>query len=166
MQDLFLTLSRSLPFLDFLFQSDYQNLLTIFVFFNPELNLALEEFILFFFNNQTFQNLTANGYDLFSDRNLSIISELLPYLTFFLVLFIWIFIIFTSILNLPSFRNALEIFPLRLTNYINSLSKETRIQIEVMYHFVFFGIFYLVMALATFDDDREEVMEFVDSLFV
>jgi len=88
MQDLFLTLSRSLPFLDFCFQSDYQNLLTIFIFFNPELNLAIEEFIIFFFHNQIFQNLAANGFDLFSDHNVSVISELLPYLTFFFILFV------------------------------------------------------------------------------
>lgn len=166
MQDAFLSLSRSLPFLDFCFQSDYQNLLTIFIFFNPELNLALEEFITFFFHNQFFQLLAANGFDIFSDHNVSLIAELLPYLTFFFILFVWIFIFFISLLNLPAFRNALEAFPVRLTNYLNSLAKETRLQTEVMYHFVFFGLFYLVMALATFDDDREEVMEFVDSLFV
>lgn len=61
--------------------------------------------------------------------------------------------------------NSLEISYLRFVFYLNSLARETRLQTEAVFQLTILVLFYLMMGLATFDDDREEMMEFLDLMF-
>ena len=54
---------------------------------------------------------------------------------------------------------------LRIYGYIFSISKEIRIQFESVLQSGIFFIFYWAMAVMAFDDDKEELIEYLDSMF-
>lgn len=71
----------------------------------------------------------------------------------------WFVVLFFSVfLDQPTW-NALETFWTRLYYYILSLSLEMRIQLDMGIQLFFLFIFYWIIAIATFDDDQEEMTE-------
>jgi hypothetical protein len=52
---------------------------------------------------------------------------------------------------------------IRFYYYVYSMSKEIRIQLEVMSQTILFFSLYWITTLMTFDDNQEEVIEFVDT---
>jgi len=60
--------------------------------------------------------------------------------------------------------NSGESYFIKLINYFFNFSKEQRVHFEVVLQIAFFLFFYLSMAIATFDDDQEELVEFIVKL--
>lgn len=58
-----------------------------------------------------------------------------------------------------------DFYMTRLLNYFYSISNEIRIQFEVVLHTILFFIVFWSTSLMTFDDSKEEIIEFVDSNF-
>lgn len=162
--DICFPLQNKLTFVSFFFYSDYQDSTVMFLYFSPELILALESFVNVFWENSVFATACAASFDIFADSNMTVVSEFLSYF-FLFYLFIWFIILFVNFLNLFKISNPLEIPYLRFVFYLNSLSKETRIQTEAVFQLTILVLFYLMMGLATFDDDQEEIMEFLDLMF-
>ncbi len=153
------------PLFIFFFFSDYQDLISLLVFYNPELLLALNTYIELFWTDSFFQTHIVSMYDFFPDCFYKIISEFLENIFLFFI-FAW-FVVITvhvcSLLNL--IRHSNESFFNRFFFYISSMAHETRVQMDVLLQVFFLLLFYWSMALATLDDDREETLEFIDSLF-
>jgi hypothetical protein len=149
--------NKFLP-LQFLFYTDYQDFLMIMLYYSPELTLALTDYINTYWTNSTLSYATAAVFDLYSDALNSAISEFVEYFILFFF-FVWIAILFVNIFHYTKWNNPLEIYFVRLYNYIYSMSKETRIQFEAMLFIFFLFFFYWTMLIATFDDDQEEFIE-------
>jgi hypothetical protein len=79
--------------------------------------------------------------------------------------FVWAIAIFINIFHLLKWNNPLEIYILKLINYLYSISRESRVQFEAMIQTFFFFFFYWTMMIATFDDDQEELIEMFDTGF-
>jgi hypothetical protein len=67
--------------------------------------------------------------------------------------------------NLAQVSNPLDIGYARYTLYINSLARESRVQIDAALHLFVLVFLYLMMALATFDDASEEKTELLNLAF-
>lgn len=152
--------NKFLP-LQFLFYTDYQDFLMIMLYYSPELTLALTDYINTYWTNSTLSYVTSAVFDLYSDSLNSAISEFVEYFILFFF-FVWIAILFVNIFHYTKWNNPLEIYFVRLYNYIYSMSKETRIQFEAMLFIFFLFFFYWTMLIATFDDDQEEFIEMFD----
>lgn len=144
-----------------LFYSDYQDYLNMLIFYSPELILAINDYVNIYWINNTFNYTPTIVFDLFNDNLNSSISEFLEYFIYFFY-FIWIMIIFINVFNILKWKNAIEIYFIKIFYYVYSLSREMRIQFEMMLIVFFFFFFYWTMLIATFDDDNEEIIELFD----
>jgi hypothetical protein len=63
-----------------------------------------------------------------------------------------------------SWTNPVEIYMVRVNNYLFTTSRETRLRYEAALKAFFFVVLYLSMMIATFDDDQEEIMEIFNSM--
>jgi len=160
--DLIYIIYNKLFFLQFLFFSDYQDFITIILYYSPELILSLIDYMNVYWINNTINNNTSVVYDLFSDNLNSSISEFVEYFILF-VFYVWFIILFINIFQLMKINNANETYLNKLYFYFWSIAKESRIQFEAMLQTVFFFFFYWTMMIATFDDDNEELIETFDS---
>lgn len=61
--------------------------------------------------------------------------------------------------------NPIDIFYTRYSLYINSLARESRIQIDAAFHLFIIVVLYLLGASATFDDASEERLELLNLAF-
>ena len=152
--------NKFLP-LQFLFYTDYQDYLILLLYFSPELIIALNEYINTYWVNSFFNFTPAIVFDLFNDSLNTAVSEFLEYFILFFS-FVWAMVIFINIFNLVKWNNPIEIYMIRLFNYLYSVAKEARIQFEVFLQTFFFFIFYWFMMIFTFDDDKEELIELFD----
>jgi len=66
--------------------------------------------------------------------------------------------------RLSKWFNTNETYFTKMINYFYNFSKEQRLQFDVTLQFFFLTFFYLSMAIATFDDDQEELVEFLVKL--
>lgn len=155
--------NKFLP-LQFLFYTDYQDFMVILLYYSPELLIALTEYVNSYWLNAAFNYTPAIVFDLFSDSLNTAISEFVEYLILFFF-FIWIVVIFINIFHLMKWNNPLEIYMVRLLNYLFSTSREMRVQFEAFLQVFFFFFFYWTMMIATFDDDQEELIEIFDVSF-
>lgn len=150
--------------LQFLFYTDFQDFITIVTYYSPELIIVLNDYVNLYWVN-SFINLTPSAvYDIFHDSINSSTSEFLEYFILFFS-FVWVIVIFINIFNIIKWNNALEVYSVKLLNYLYSLSKESRVQFESFLQTFFFFIFYWSMLIATFDDDQEELIELFDTGF-
>lgn len=155
--------NKFLP-LQFLFYTDYQDFMTILLYYSPELMLALTDYINIYWLNSSFNYAPSSVFDLFNDSLNTAISEFIEYFILFFS-FIWTVIIFVNIFHILKWNNPLEIYMIRFFNYLFSSSREMRIQFEAFLQVFFFFFFYWSMMVATFDDDQEELIEMFDVSF-
>lgn len=155
--------NKFLP-LQFLFYTDYQDFLVILLYYSPELTLALSDFINVYWSQNIVNYTPAIVFDIFNDSLNTAISEFFEYLILF-ASFVWLIVIFINIFHLIKWNNPLEIYVIRLLNYLYAISKESRVQFESFLQTFFFFFFYWTMMLATFDDDQEELIELFDTSF-
>ena len=152
--------NKFLP-LQFLFYTDYQDFMVILLYYSPELLLVLTDYINNYWLTSAFNYTPAIVFDLFNDSLNTAVSEFLEYFIMFFA-FVWGIAIFINIFHLIKWNNPLEIYLIRLLNYLFSISKESRVQFEAMLQTFFFFFFYWTMMIATFDDDQEELIEIFD----
>ena len=152
--------NKFLP-LQFFFYTDYQDFIIILLQYSPELMLALNEFVNSYWVNNVINYTPAIVFDLFSDLLNTSISEFIENIILFFS-FIWGIAIFISVFHIMKWNNPLEIYFVRLINYLYAIAKESRVQFESMIQTFFFFVFYWSMLIATFDDDQEELIETFD----
>lgn len=150
-----------------LFTSGYQDLLTILFIFAPEVINAFNDYFCTYVQSSTyttvykplavFDSYTSNLNFNFSD-NFTVL-----FMFFFFGWFMIYFFYMGIILKWSTFSWNQA---LRTYFYFFSLSKESRIQFETVLQSVFLFVFYWSMTIMAFDDDKEEVIEYLDnSLF-
>nr|YP_010049560.1 hypothetical protein J6674_mgp24 [Strombidium cf. sulcatum]QPL15965.1 hypothetical protein [Strombidium cf. sulcatum] len=148
-----------------LLQLEFQNVFTINTLLNNDFTLFYYEYINTYFFNSYYKFKPSVIYDSYlNNMNFFTSNGILNFYLFFFFIWVLIYLFITNLfLKWHVFYNF---FSVRLFYYFYSFSKETRIQFEVVFQTVVFIIFYWSMVLMTFDDDQEEVIEFVDtSLF-
>lgn len=145
----------------FFFYTDYQDILSLILYYSPELVIPLIDYFMVYFDNYTFNYLPSAWSDLYSDTLNSNISEFVESLLLF-VFYVWLVILFLNIFRIFKWSNFIDSYFVRFLNYFFSLSKETRIQFEALLQILFFFFFYWSISMATFDDDQEEFLEMFD----
>lgn len=142
----------------FLFYTDYQDLLFIILYYSPELVLVLIDYFNLYFDSYTFEYQPGSWSDLMNDSLSSNMTEFTEYLLL-LVYYFWFIIIFFNIFRLINFNRYNDFFFYKFLYYFNSLAKELRFHFDGIVQLTFFIFFYMTMAVATFDDDSEEYIE-------
>lgn len=150
--------------LQFLFYTDYQDLIINFLYYSPELLLVLTDYINFYWSNNVVSYAPSVVFDIFNDSLNTAISEFIEYIILFFS-FVWCIVIFINIFNLFKWNNPIENYLVRLLNYLFSISKESRTQFESFLQTFFFFFFYWTMMIATMDDDQEELAELFNTGF-
>jgi hypothetical protein len=131
--------NKFLP-LQFLFYTDYQDFMILLLYYSPELMFALTDYINIYWLNSSFNYSPASVFDLFNDSLNTAISEFVEYFILFFS-FIWAVVIFVNIFHLIKWNNPLEIYMVRLFNYLFSSSREMRLQFEAFLQVFFFFFF-------------------------
>lgn len=155
--------NKFLPF-QFLFYTDYQDLIVIILYYSPELMLVITDYINLYWVNNVINYTPSAVFDLFNDSLNTALSEFIEYIILFFF-FIWGVVFFINIFHLLKWNNPLEIYLVKLLNYLFSISKDSRVQFEAFLQTFFFFFFYWTMMIATFDDDQEELIEIFDVSF-
>lgn len=164
MWDLLTVLNAKFFPLQFFFYSDYQDFILVLLRYSPELLLALNDYLNYYWLDRIFLYTPTTVFDLFSDAaNASIVQFTEILILFFF--FIWTIVFFINLFNLFKWNNPLEIYFVKFLNYLYVISKESRVQFESMVQTFFFFVFYWSMLIATFDDDQEELIEMFDTGF-
>ena len=148
-----------------LFNSSYQDIYSVVTLLSPELILGLNDFFSTYFFSSSINFTPAAVFDSYvNNLNYSFSEGVITFVMF--VFYVWFIIYF--VLTSSSLKWS--------TNYINqmirfqyffiSLAKDVRMQFEAVLHTFVFFLFWWVAALMTFDDDQEEMIEFIDTMFV
>ena len=145
-------------------QSEYQENITNIIFLAPELSIVLNNYFNNYYINSIINFLPAPVFDLFLNNfNFFYNNTLIYFFMFFFYIFFIIYFFLTTIsLNWLVFVNS---YWVRFYYYFYSLSKEMRAQFEALAHTILFFLLYWGLVLMSFDDDQEEVIEFVDTMF-
>jgi hypothetical protein len=147
----------------FIFYTDYQDYLTLLLHHSPELSLALIDYVQLYWFNSAFLFTPAAVFDVFNDSLNLVVSEFIEYFVG-IALFCWGGVFFFNAFRLTKWDNALEVYLVRLENYAFSFSREMRVQYEAVLKTFFFILFYFSLMIATFDDDQEEILEFINGM--
>jgi len=147
-----------------LLQTEYQEPLNSILLLSPELALAFGDYILYHIVPPTLNVSPSATFDAFAGTLNFYYGEGLIQL-FFYFLYIYVFIYFFLILLSLRWSNFVSVHFLRFYYYFYSISKESRIQFEAFTQTILFFILYWGMVLMAFDDDQEEVIEFIDTSF-
>lgn len=148
--------------LQFFFYTDYQDFVSVVLQYSPELIIAISDFLDNYWINFILNQTPVAVFDSFNDSLSNSISEFLNRLIAFGI-FLWLIIITLSIFNLLKWNNPLETYFIKIIYYLNSISRESRIQLEAAIQTFFFFVFYWSMLISTWDDDQEELIEIFDT---
>ena len=162
--DLILYLNIQSLSLTSILQSEYQENITNIIFLAPELSLVLNNYFYSYYLNNIMNFLPSPVFDLFLNNvNFTNVNTLIYFFMFFIYIFFIIYFFFMVLsLNWLMFINF---YWVRFYYYFFSLSKEIRVQFESLAHTLLFFLLYWGLVLMAFDDDQEEIIEFVDTLF-
>ena len=146
------------------FISNYQDLFTMSLIFTPELILAFNEYFNSFYNFFFLNSVAVACFDSYTINMIYSIQEGLSSV-FLFFLFSWFIIYFflSSISLLWSKLHAGQF--VRSYLYFFSLSREVRIQFEATTQTAIFFVLYWSMTIMSFDDDKEELIEYLDTSF-
>lgn len=164
MWDLLFVLNTKFLPAQFFFYSDYQDVIITLLYYSPELVMALNDYVNFYWIHRVFAYTPTTVFDLFNDSITASIAQFTDFWIFFF-LFIWVVVLFVNLFSLLKWNNPLEVYFVRFFNYLYNIAKDSRVQFESFLQTVFFFIFYWSMLIATFDDDQEELIEIFDNGF-
>lgn len=147
-----------------LLQSEYQEVLSTTLLVSPELSLVLDDYLATYWLSSTFNNLPAAVFDSYTNNLNYYPSEgLISFMLF--GLYIWFLVyFFTTNLSLK-WTQPISAHFVRFYYYFFSMSREIRVQLEAVLQTILFILLYWTMAIMAFDDDQEEVIEFMDTSF-
>nr|ASY95707.1 hypothetical protein [Paraurostyla sp.] len=164
MWDILNSFNNKFFFFQFFFYSDYQDMIILLTHYSPELIFALVDYVNIYWYNKVLTYTPAIVFDSFQDSLNSSISEFIEFLFLFFI-FTWIIILFINIFRILKWNNSVESYWIRIFYYLNSMSKESRTQLEITIQAFFFFFLYWTMLIATFDDDQEELIEIFNTNF-
>lgn len=150
--------------IQFLFYTDYQDFISIVLYYSPELIFAVSDFVDSYWFKTALNVTPSSIFDIFQDSINSSLTELVEYFFLFFV-FSWLIVLFISNFTLLRWTLSSDSYAIRIFYYFFSMSKDTRLQFESFLQTFFFFIFYWSMLIATFDDDKEELIELFDTGF-
>jgi len=144
---------------DIFFYSDYQDLMPLLLYYSPELIFAVNELINTTFIQSVMYYTPSIVYDIFQDSLNNSLSEVGEHFLLFFIFF-WVVLFIVNIFRLIKWNRSIEIYFIKFYVYLHNLTKEFRIQFEALIQTFFFFFFFWTMEIATFDDDKEELIEF------
>lgn len=164
LNDLVTYISNYNIMLSYSLQSDYQDMFSSILLISPELSLALNDFLNSYFLQKTINTNPVAVFDSFNNNLNFYSSEGVIYFLLF-VMYSW-FISYVMFSNfLLRWSNNFPAHFTRFYYYFFSVSREIRVQLEVVFQTMLFFMLYWLFTLMTFDDDQEEIIEFVDTSF-
>jgi hypothetical protein len=126
--------------------------------------LAFSDYFMFHFGESKVNFTPSAVFDSYANNlNYSFSDSNAYFIMFFF--YCWFLVYFFVLSNTLRWSLNFSNHWIRFHHFFNNISKETRLQFEALLHTMIFFIFYWVSVLLTFDDDQEEVIELVDSLF-
>ena len=152
-----------LPF-STLILSGYQEHVSSVLILSPELFFLFTEYLNSFIVYSLINNSPSAVFDSYLNNLNFFYGEGCVQLFFFFIYVYFIVYIFTTVFLLK-WVNFFTTHFWRFYYYFYSISKETRIQFEAVTQTMVFFIIYWGMVLMAFDDDQEEVIEFIDTSF-
>lgn len=164
MNDLILeTSTLSLPTMNLL-QTEYQESFSTLMLLAPELSSMISDYALTYYTNSVINFLPSAVFDSYTNNMNYYFSEgVLHFMMFWL--YAWFIVYFFATSLSLKWSTSLGSHFMRFYYYFFSISRETRIQFEAVMQSMLFFLFYWGMTLLTFDDDQDEIIEFVDSSF-
>ena len=152
-----------LPF-STLILSDYQEHISSVLVLSPELFFLFTEYLNTFVLNSLINTSPSAVFDSYLNNLNFFYGEGCVQLFLFFIYVYFIVYVFTTVFLLK-WINFFTTHFWRFYYYFYSLSKETRIQFEAVTQTMVFFLIYWGMVLMAFDDDQEEVIEFIDTSF-
>ena len=146
-----------------LFYADFQDLLVTIGYYSPELVLAARDYVAVQWIVAAFDQLPAATFDVYQDSTSMTTSEFLEHLTSFCAFAVYV-VYLIGIARLTGLADAVDAYVTRAYYYLYSLSLEVRFQFEATLQVFFFIFLYTSMMMATFDDDQEELLEFLNTM--
>ena len=164
MNDLILeTSTLSLPTMNLL-QTEYQESFSTLMLLAPELSTMISDYALAYYTNSVINFLPSAVFDSYTNNMNYYFSEgVLHFMMFWL--YAWFIVYFFATSLSLKWSTPVGSHFMRFYYYFFSISRETRIQFEAVMQSMLFFLFYWGMTLLTFDDDQDEIIEFVDSSF-
>lgn len=165
MIDLYLSFTiQYLPYLSY-FTSSYQDMLTVVLLFAPEVIISFSDYFYYYFGGiNTTTPLVSSCFDSYTNNlNYNFNDGLLSFFCFFF--FSWFLVYFFYMTFLLKWSNLRWNQFIRVYLYSFSISKDTRLQYEAIIQTAIFFIFYWALAIMAFDDDKEELIEYLDTIF-
>lgn len=147
-----------------LFTSNCQDLFTSVLLLSPELIMVFHDYFYVYYFNASAFFITSAVFDSYtSNLNFNFNENFTTLILFFF--FAWFFLYFFYMTVLLRWNKFTWSQVVRTYYYFFSVSKDTRINFESVTQSAIFFIFYWVMAIMAFDDDKEELLEFLDNAF-
>ena len=147
-----------------IFTSAYQDIFNLILLFSPELVLAFSDYFQVYYN---FIFLNANVsacFDSYTNNlNYNFSEGIISFFMFFF--FSWFILYFFFLNSSLKWVNLHSSHLVRIYIYFYSLSRETRVQFEAVIQTAIFFIFYWSMTIMAFDDDKEELIEYLNGIF-
>lgn len=146
---------------NFLYIYNYLNSSTLYLYYNPELMLSLYNYYLNYIDINFNYNIKLY-YNMFSNNNNFLLLDTFNYIKIFFFNIALIFIFF-NIINIIKFKNSLSFFITKLFLYFYSLSKDLRIQFELMVSLIIFILFIYIFMIISYNDNQVEYIELINS---
>ena len=157
--DLAIELNITYAMHGFLLHADYQDWVTTLIYHAPELILAIHDWNSLVFSSNTYAASAGAVFDVFQDTPSSKISEFVE--SFVLLLgYVWLSTLAINVLRLQPVARAVNPMLSRFYYYAASYAAESRLQMNAVIEASFLAFAFLLMMVMTFDDDREEIIEF------
>ena len=147
-----------------LFTSSYQDILNVVLLLSPEVIIAFNDYLSTYYGLSTVNKTSLVFFDSYTNNlNYNFNEGLLSVFTFFL--FTWFIVYFFTMSVSLKWSNLLISQFTRFYFFFFSASKDTRVQFEAVVQTGVFFIFYWSLAIMAFDDDKEELIEYLDTVF-
>lgn len=164
MNDLLLETNTLFFPLSSLLQSEYQDTYSTTLLIAPELSIALKEYTNTYWLASTINSTPASVFDSYTNNLNYFPGEgMISFLLF--GLFVWFLVHFFTTILVLKWTTPISAHFTRWYYYFFSMSRETRVQFEAVLQTLLFILLYWAMAIMAFDDDQEEVIEFIDTAF-
>ena len=150
-------------YLNNIFYTDYQNLVTLILHYSPELTLALTDFYSSYVGSLGLEQTPGVFFDTYKDGLNLVISEFLQHY-FLLFLFVWIVLLTLANFRLNTWWKSVNSYFLRIYNYLFWIARTIRLQFDALIQAFFFIFLYTTLMIVTFDDDQEESLELFNNL--
>lgn len=141
--------------------ADYQDWVANTIQHSPELAVAINDWASMAFGSDTHTLVPGAVFDVFQDTPNLGTSEFVDYLIL-LVVYSWMITMAVAILRIRAVSRIIDPYLTRIKYYFFSYGCESRLQLEAVLEAFFLALLFLTMMIITFDDDKEEVIEFIN----